>query len=145
LLSELREFGDLHERAEQLDLKDLERLLALDLRIAGGTPSGQVQSAMARAAAMYYNEASKAKAAAQWARAMELAARTLQLTPDHPGALAVVSELKLRAKELFVFAYSVKDTAPDEAVRRFKEVIALTPLDDETHRKAVNWVEKLSR
>jgi len=145
LLSELREFGDLHERAEQLDLKDLERLLALDLRIAGGTPSGQVQSAMARAAAMYYNEASKAKAAAQWARAMELAARTLQLTPDHPGALAVVSELKLRAKELFVFAYSVKDTAPDEAVRRFKEVIALTPPDDETHRKAVNWVEKLSR
>ena len=145
LLSELREFADLHGRVQQLDLKDLERLLALDLRVAGGTPSGQVQSAMARAAAMYYNEASKAKTAAQWARAMELAARTLQLAPGHPGALAVVSELKLRAKELFVFAYSAKDTAPDEAILRFKEVIALTPPDDETHRKAVNWVEKLSR
>jgi tetratricopeptide (TPR) repeat protein len=145
LLSELREFADLQGRVEQLDLKDLERLLALDLRIAGGTSSGQVKSGIARAAAMYYNEASKAKAAAHWARAMELAARTLQLAPDHPGALSVVSEIKLRAKELFVFAYSVKDTAPDEAISRFKEVIALTPADDETHRKAVNWVEKLSR
>jgi tetratricopeptide (TPR) repeat protein len=145
LLKEMREFAGLHTQVEDLDLKGLERLLELAHRAAGGKPSSLMTRAMARAAAIYYKEASAAKIAAQWPKAMELAARALQLAPDHPGAQAIVSDLRARAKELFVFAYSVKDTAPDEAIIRFKEVMALTPANDETHRKAVNWVEKLSR
>jgi tetratricopeptide (TPR) repeat protein len=142
---ELERFAELHRRMEQLDLKDLERLLDLGVRAGGGRASSLALAAMARAAALYYNEASDAKTAGQWARAVDLATKAQRLAPAHPGALAIVGELKARAKELFVFAYSLKDTAPDEAVVRFKEVIALTRPDDETHRKAVSWVGKLSR
>jgi tetratricopeptide (TPR) repeat protein len=145
LLGQLQEIAGLLGRTQQLELRDLERLLELDMRAAGGHASSLVAPAVARAAGLYYNEAVRAKGAAQWPRAMELAARALRLAPDHRAALAIVSELKARAKELFVFAYSLKDTAPDEAVQRFKEVLALTPADDEFHRKAQTWIEKLSR
>jgi hypothetical protein len=141
----LEQFAELSRRMEQLELKDLERLLDLGVRAGGGRQSSLALAAMARAAALYYNEASDAKTAGQWARAVDLATKAQRLAPAHPGALAIVAELKARAKELFVFAYSLKDTAPDEAVVRFKEVIALTRPDDETHRKAVSWVGKLSR
>ncbi len=145
LHQQLEQFAELHGRLEHLELGSLERLLELATRVGGGRPSPLAFDAMARAAALYYKEASDAKTAGQWARAVNLAAKAQRLAPDHPGALAIVGELKARAKELFVFAYSLKDSAPDEAIVRLKEVIALTRTDDETHRKAVRWVAKLSR
>ena len=145
LLGQLREIAALLGRAEQLDLNGLERLLELDMRAAGGHASSLVVPAVARAGALYYKEAVQAKDAAQWARAMELAAKALTLAPDHLGARSLVGELKARAKELFVFAYSLKDTAPEDSMVKFKEVLARTPPDDEFHRKAQTWIEKLSR
>src|SRR5262249_38276162 len=131
-------------RPDTLDPTGPERLRGLDMRAAGGHASSRGGPAVARAAALYYNEAVQAKSAAQWARAMELAAKALTLAPDHRGARALVGELKARAKELFVFAYSLKDTVPEDAVMKFKEVLAMTPPDDEFHRKAQTWIEKLS-
>ncbi len=145
LHQQLEQFAELHGRLEHLELGNLERLLELATRVGGSRPSRLAFDAMARAAALYYKEASDAKTAGQWARAVNLAAKAQRLAPDHPGALAIVGELKARAKELFVFAYSLKDSAPDEAIVRLREVIALTRTDDETHRKAVRWVAKLSR
>lgn len=145
LHGQLVQFAELHGRMERLELGDLERLLDLATRAGGGRPGSLAFAAMARAAALYYKQAAEARTAGQWARAVDLATKAQRLAPDHPGALAIIRELKARAKELFVFAYSLKDTAPDEAVVRFKEVIALTRTDDETHRKAVRWVGKLSR
>jgi tetratricopeptide (TPR) repeat protein len=142
---QLEQFAELHGRVEHLELGDLERLLELATRVGGGRPSPLASAAMARAAALYYNQASDAKTAGQWARAVDLATKAQRLAPAHPGALAIVGELRARAKELFVFAYSLKDSAPDEAIVRLKEVIALTRTEDETHRKAVRWVGKLSR
>ena len=145
LHQQLEQFAELHGRLEHLELGDLERLLELATRVGGGRPSSLVFAAMARAGALYYNQAADAKTAGQWARAVDLATKAQRLAPDHPGALAIVREIKARAKELFVFAYSLKDSAPDEAIVRLKEVIALTGTDDEIHRKAVRWVGKLSR
>jgi hypothetical protein len=144
-LEGLKEFARLHAGVEELDLRALERLLELGRGAAAGQPSSLVARAGAKVAGMYFDQAVAAKGQAQWARAAHLASRALQLAPSHSGAAALVSDLKAQARELFILAYSLKDSAPDDAMVKFKAVAAMTPEDDETHRKALNWVEKLSR
>jgi hypothetical protein len=46
---------------------------------------------------------------------------------------------------MYLQAYALKETSPDEAVKLFKEVLVMTPKDDENHRKAEDWVDKLQR
>ena len=54
-------------------------------------------------------------------------------------------ELKGKAKDVYLSAYSIKDTNPDEALVKFKDVVAMTTSDDEYNQKAKTWIEKLSR
>ena len=74
---------------------------------------------------------------------MENARRALQADPGHAGASNMVSELRQKARDLYLQAYALKDTDPEDAVPKFREVMAMTPPDDETHQKAKSWVEKL--
>ena len=76
---------------------------------------------------------------------MEYARRALQADPGHAGAANIVNELKGKAKDLYLQAYSIKDSNPEDALPKFRDVVAMTPPDDETHQKAQGWVEKLSR
>ena len=145
LLSQLSEFGGLYRRLEELDAKGLSRLLALDREITDGRPSKLARTAGTRAASIFYRSASSAKSSGQWGKAGEYARRALQADPGHAGATQLLSELRIRAKDLYLSAYSLKDTSPDEALPRFRDVMQMTPPSDETHEKAKGWVEKLSR
>lgn len=145
LLKRMREVQQLRREIEALDLERLERLLDLDRQLGGGQPTRAVAAAMTRAADLYYKRAAAANAAGQWSRAMDLASKTLEAQPGHPEASAMVADIKARARELFLLAYSVKDSAPEEALRRLREVLAMAPAGDEMHRKAGEWIEKLSR
>ena len=145
LLEQMTEFGALYKRLEDLDAKSLTKLLALDKDITDGRASKMARNAGTRAATIFYKGASAAKAAGQWGRAMEYAGRALQADPSHAGATNIIAEMKTRAKDLYLSAYSIKDSAPEEALPKFKDVVAMTPADDEYHQKAQTWVEKLSR
>ncbi|HET9452321.1 MAG TPA: FHA domain-containing protein [Aggregicoccus sp.] len=145
LLGQLSEFGGLYRRLEELDAKGLSRLLALDREITEGRTSRLARAAGTRAASLFYRSASSASASGQWGKAGEYARRALQADPGHTGATNLLSELRIRAKDLYLSAYSLKDTSPDEALPRFREVLQMTPASDETHEKAKGWVEKLSR
>ncbi|MFP2913371.1 FHA domain-containing protein, partial [Pyxidicoccus sp. 3LFB2] len=145
LLAQINEFNTLYKRLEDLDAKSLTKLLALDKDITDGRPSKMARNAGTRAATIFYKGASSAKAAGQWGRAMEYARRALQADPGHAGATNIISEMKTKAKDLYLSAYSIKDSAPDEALPKFKDVVAMTPAEDEYHQKAQTWVEKLSR
>jgi tetratricopeptide (TPR) repeat protein len=145
LLGQMTEFGNLYKRLEDLDAKGLSKLLALDKDITGGRPSKMARNAGTRAATIFYKGATAAKAAGQWGRAMEYARRALQADPGHAGATNIINEMKARAKDLYLSAYSIKDSAPEDALPKFKDVVAMTPPDDEYHQKAQTWVEKLSR
>ncbi|MFY2557726.1 FHA domain-containing protein [Corallococcus terminator] len=145
LLAQMSEFSTLYKRLEDLDAKGLQKLLALDKDITDGRASKMARNAGTRAATIFYKSASSAKASGQWARAMEFARRTLQADPGHAGASNIISEMKTKARELYLLAYSMKDGNPEDALPKFKDVVAMTPPDDEYHDKAKSWVEKLSR
>ena len=145
LLGQMSEFGGLYRKLEDLDAKGLARLLALDREITDGRASKMARTAGTRAASIFYKSASAAKASGQWGKAGEYARRTLQADPGHAGASNLLSELRTRAKDLYLSAYSLKDTSPDEALPRFREVMQMTAPGDETYEKAKGWVDKLSR
>ena len=143
LMAQMADFGTLYKKLEDLDAKGLARLLDLDKKITKGQGSKLSRNAGTRAANIFFKSASAAKASGQYGRAMENAQRALQADPTHTGANNIVTELRAKAKELYLYAYSLKDTNPEDAVPKFREVMAMTPAEDETHQKAKGWVEKL--
>jgi pSer/pThr/pTyr-binding forkhead associated (FHA) protein/tetratricopeptide (TPR) repeat protein len=145
LLGQMTEFGNLYKKLENLDDRGLSRLLELDRKITHGRGSVMARKAGTRAATIFYKSASAAKAAGQWGRAMDYARRALQADPGHAGASAMVAELRQKAKDIYMQAYALKDTNPDDAVPKLREVVSMTAPDDETHQKAKSWIEKLSR
>jgi tetratricopeptide (TPR) repeat protein len=145
-LKDMTEFGNLYKKLEDLDAKGLARLLSLDKDITGSRgPSKMAKNAGTRAANIFYKSASAARAAGQWARAVDYARRTLQADPGHAGASNIVNDLKSKAKEIYLQAYAMKDSNPEDAIPKFKEVMAMTPADDETHIKAKNRLADLQR
>ncbi|WP_375772784.1 FHA domain-containing protein [Archangium gephyra] len=143
LMAQMADFGNLYKKLEDLDAKGLARLLDLDKKITKGQGSKLSRNAGTRAANIFFKTASAAKASGQYGRAMDNAQRALQADPGHTGAKNIVDELRQKAKDLYLFAYSLKDSNPEDAVPKFREVMAMTPSDDETHQKAKTWVEKL--
>ncbi len=146
MLKDMTEFGNLYKKLEDLDAKGLARLLTLDKQISGSRgPSKMARNAGTRAANIFYKSASAARAAGQWSRAVEYARRTLQADPGHAGASNILTELRQKAKDLYLQAYALKDSNPEDAAPKFREVIAMTPPDDETHQKAQTWLDKIQR
>lgn len=143
LMGQLADFGNLYKKLEDLDAKGLARLLDLDKKITKGQGSKLSRNAGTRAANIFFKSASSAKASGQYGRAMENAQRALQADPSHAGANNIVAEMRAKAKDLYLQAYALKDTNPEDAVPKFREVMSMTPSDDETHQKAKSWVEKL--
>jgi len=145
LVVQLGEFQVLYKHMEELDAKGLGQLLALDGKISEGRTSKLARSAGTRAANFYYKTASAAKASGQYQRALEYALKTIQAEPGHAAAQAIVTELRQKAKDVFLLGYSMKDTNPEDAVLKLKEVVAMTPSNDESHQKAKHWLEVLGR
>ncbi|QRO01207.1 FHA domain-containing protein [Archangium violaceum] len=145
LIAQMTDFDSLYKKLEDLDAKGLARLLDLDRKITNGRGSKLSRNAGTRAANIFFKSASAAKAAGQWGRAMENAQRALQSDPSHAGANNIVTELRQKAKDLYLQAYALKDTNPEDAVPKFREVMAMTLADDETHQKSKSWIEKLQR
>lgn len=146
LLGEMTDFQTLYKKMEDLDAKGLQRLLELDKKITEGRgPSQMARNAGTRASNIFYKSAAAAKAAGQNGRALEYAMKALSADPGHSGAQAIVNDLKQKAKDLYLLAYSIKDTNIEDAVSKFKEVLAMTPPDDETHQKAKRRIEELAK
>jgi tetratricopeptide (TPR) repeat protein len=136
LESELKEFDSKFKSLEQLPELELFSLFELDRKIAGGQSSDLSKPIRTRVAAAFYLKASQSKTTGNWSKAIENARRVLQADSAHAGALNLLSEARNQAKEVYLRGYQLKDSTPDEAARLFKEVIAMTPKDDEYHQKA---------
>jgi pSer/pThr/pTyr-binding forkhead associated (FHA) protein len=145
LVGQISDFSNLHKKMEDLDEKGLARLLSLDEKITDGRGSKMAQKAGTRAATLFYRSASSAKASGQWGRAMESAQRALRADPGHEGARSIVSEVQKKARDLYLQAYTIKDTNPDDAAPMFREVLSMTTPDDEYYQKAKTWLEKMPR
>ena len=145
LLKQMNQFAGLNKQAETLRAKDLKRLIALDRQISGGRGSTLAKNASIRAANMLYQCASSAKATGNWGRAADCANQAVSMDPRNAGAQAIAAEAQGHAKDEYMLGYAAKDTNPDEAIAKFREVISMTPADNTYHQKAQNWLEKLQR
>lgn len=90
-----------------------------------------------------FDQASRARASESWQRAFALAELVLKRDPTHAGARLIIDEARTRSRELYLRGYQLRETRPDEALRLFKDVLAMTPPDDETHQKAQSLVDEL--
>jgi tetratricopeptide (TPR) repeat protein len=145
LLGKIRAFQELYGRGDSLSEKELVKLLSLDDDITDGRPSKMARTVGTRASTTFYKSATAARAAEQWGRAVEMAKRALRADPEHAGAAALVVELRARAKEVYLQGYTLKETSPEEAILKFREVLQMTTPDDDSYQKSKKWLETLTR
>lgn len=140
LEAQIKDFEAKSKRLEDLNDNELVALYELDKKIAGGQSSELSRPVRTQLVSKLFVKASQAKTTQNWQRAIEYARRVLQADPGHTGAQAIVSEARKQAHEVYLRGYQLKDTSPDEAARLFKEVMAMTPADDEDNQKAKRWL-----
>lgn len=136
LLKKVEDFGALNRRVDSLDAAGLGRLLTLDRSITGGPQSKLAQSAGLRAANAYYRSGAAAMAAGQWSRASQYVQRALKANPNHDESQRLASQLREKAKDVYMNGYMQRQTAPDVAREQMRQVMEMAPPGDEYHQKA---------
>ena len=58
---------------------------------------------------------------------------------------SLINEGRSQARESYLRGYQLKESSPDEAIRLFKDVMNMTPPDDETHQKAKSRIAELQK
>jgi tetratricopeptide (TPR) repeat protein len=145
LEDQIKEFEAKSKKLESLNENELIGLYALDKKIAGGESSDLSKQIRTQLVSRLFVKASQAKTTGNWSRAIELARKVLEADPGHVGAQALVNEARSQAKDVYLRGYQLKDTQPDEAIRLFKDVMNMTPPDDEYHQKAKTRVAELQK
>ena len=133
---QIGEWNAKSKRVEELSEPELIALFDLDRRISGGVSSEQSGPIRTQLVSKLFVKASQAKTTGNWSRATEYARKVLQAAPEHHGAQALVQEARNQAKDVYLRGYQLMETNPDEAIRLFKEVMNMTPSDDEYNQKA---------
>ncbi|MDP1829727.1 MAG: FHA domain-containing protein [Archangium sp.] len=141
----IKDFEAKSKRLEELNENDLIALYDLDKKIAGGTSSELSRPVRTQMVSKLFVKASQAKTTGNWPRAIELARKVQQADPGHVGAQALINEGRTQAREAYLRGYQLRETSPEEAIKLFKDVMSMTPADDETHQKAKSRVTELQR
>ncbi len=145
LEAQIKDFESKSKRLDSLSETELVALFQLDRKISGGQSSELSRPVRTQLVSKLYVKASQAKTTQNWVRAIEYARKVLEADGSHTGAQAIVSEVRAQAKDVYLRGYQLKDTNPDEAIKLFKDVINMTPADDESHQKSKRWIGELSR
>jgi hypothetical protein len=145
LESNIKEFEAKSKRLEDLSENDLIALYDLDKKIAGGQSSELSRPVRTQLVSKLFVKASQAKTTGNWPRAIELARKVQQADSGHVGAQALINEGRAQAREAYLRGYQLRESSPDEAIRLFKDVMNMTPPDDETHQKAKSRVNELQK
>jgi tetratricopeptide (TPR) repeat protein len=143
LEAQIRDFETKSKQLEELNEDALYALFELDKKIAGGQSSELARSVRTQMVSKLYVKASQARTTGNWSRAVELARRVLQADPNNNGAASLISEGRRQASDVYLRGYQLKATDPDQAKVLFKEVLSMTPADDEYHQKAANKIAEI--
>jgi hypothetical protein len=143
LLTQMTEYESKSRRLDSLKDDELIVLFDLDRKLAGGSPSELSKPIRTRVAAKFYLCASNAKTTSNWSRAIECARRVLQADSAHAGAAAIMADARGQAKDVYLRGYQLRETSQEEAIRFFREVMTMTPPDDEYHQKAKSRLSEI--
>ncbi len=145
LEGQLREFDSKFKAMDGLSAQELWALYLVDKKIAGGQSSDLSKPIKTKVASVFMLEASKAKTVGNWVNAIGSARKVLEVDAQHPAANQIIQEARTKANDIYLRGYQLKETSPDEAAKLFKEVLLMTPDDDQTHLKAKSRLEELQR
>ena len=143
--SNIKEFETKSKNLENLNENDLIALYDLDKKIAGGQSSELSRPVRTQLVSKLFVKASQAKTTGNWPRAIELARKVQQADSGHVGAQALINEGRSQARDTYFRGYQLRESTPDEAIRLFKDVMNMTPPDDETHMKAKSRFNELQK
>ncbi len=139
----LEELEAKSRKLDSLGDSELLALFELDKKLAGDVSSELSKPVRTRVAARFFLKASQAKTTGNWAKAIEAARVVLSAEPTDVKAAALISEARGITGDLYLRAYQLRLTDPPEAVKLFKEVVAMTTPDDQNHVKAKGFIERL--
>lgn len=145
VLNEVKKFDELRRRMDYLDAEGLKKMIRLDSEITRGGTSWWGRKAKSRLGQVWLKAAGSAVAAQHWGKSAKLANDVLQVDPGNREAAAILRDLKNKAMDLYLGAYTVRDSEPEAALAKFQEVLQMTSIGDEIHQRAKSWVEKLSK
>jgi tetratricopeptide (TPR) repeat protein len=115
---------------------------AAAIRFLGGSPS--LEAALgAKLAPQYHARGEEALRRGDLAVARASFDKALAVRPDYGPSRVERDRLRERAKEEFLAAYAEKDATPDRARQKFELVTTITAPEEELHRKAQTWLERL--
>jgi Inner membrane component of T3SS, cytoplasmic domain len=144
LKGQIMEYGDLLKKAENASPNQLVAMIELDLKICGeaGGPSPPSRTYQKKASDALCLKASGFKTVGNLVSALDAAKKARSVDPSSLCANAMITEGKGAAKQRFMEGYTNGDQ--DEQIKAFKDVIAMTPPDDEWHQKAKRKLEELA-
>ncbi len=145
LEAQIKEWDSKSKKVEDLSEGDLIGLFELDKKIAGGVSSEQSRPIRTQLVTKLFMKASQLKTTGNWSRATEYARKVLSADPNHAGAQALVNDARTQAKDVYLRGYQLKETNPDEAIRLFKDVLNMTPADDDYNQKAKTRLAELQK
>jgi hypothetical protein len=144
LKGQISEFGDRLKKVTNNpdNINDIVNLVELDRKITGGAPSPLSKVFVKKASDALCVKATNYKGT-NWAAAIEQAKKALSIDPNSACAAGLIQEGKAKAKDRFLQAYTADNE--DDKIKGFKEVIAMTPKDDEYHLKAVSKLSEMAK
>jgi hypothetical protein len=145
LEAQIKEWDSKSKKVEDLSEGDLIGLFELDKKIAGGSSSEQSRPIRTQLVTKLFMKASQLKTTGNWSRATEYARKVLAADPNHAGAQSLVNDARTQAKDVYLRGYQLKETNPDEAIRLFKDVLNMTPADDDYNQKAKTRLAELQK
>jgi len=136
LFEQMKRFQSRISDLSSLDVEALVEVREEERGLAGGQP-GVIASLVTRELSKRLKvEMKAATARADWLSAVEYARRLLEDEPDNEAAMETLRSARDAAREVYHRAYQIRDGSPGEALALFKQVMAMTPPDDDNHQKA---------
>jgi tetratricopeptide (TPR) repeat protein len=144
LQAQISDYQDKYKKLESLEAGQLLALFELDRKIGDGQASTMAGNIGTRYGATVYAKASSARAKGDWGTAADLCRKVLAMKPSDTGCGGILSEAKENAKSVWLGCYTAKETDREQAIKLCRDVVQMTPKDDDYHRKAESLLQKLS-
>jgi hypothetical protein len=141
LRKQIEEYVAVSSRAET-DPAAAQRVVQLNLLISGGV-TGYHPKVASLSVAQELKEGLEAKSAGNLVKAYKLLQAFHDFDPGNVECRSALNEIKAKAHEIYMDAYTEKGDNPEDARRKFMQVIAMTPPDDENHIKAEARLKQL--
>jgi tetratricopeptide (TPR) repeat protein len=117
------------------DAASFQKARDLDRSISGGH-STFTAKLNTQALATYMKACLQAKSAGDLGKAYSNCEKAHDADPNNADANNVLTDLKNKAKDMYMQGYVIKGDNPTDAHKIFQQVISITPSDDEYHQKA---------